>query len=199
MKGIEKITNRIREEAEADAAVVLNEAKAKADEILAGYREQAKLLYEERHEAGLAEAAAAADRKNRNAGLSAKKAILSVKHVLVKDAYKVALQDLLSLPKEDYINLLAKYAVSAASSGTEELMLSAKDKAAIGGKLVEIVNTRLAAEGKTAKIRLSEKEADIQGGLILAENDIAVNCSLEKLVYNLCESMDRSVAGILFG
>ena len=75
MKGIEKITNRIREEAEADAAVVLNEAKAKADEILAGYREQAKLLYEERHEAGLAEAAAAADRKNR-CGFSQAGAIL---------------------------------------------------------------------------------------------------------------------------
>lgn len=199
MKGIEKITNRIREEAEADAAAVIAEANAKAEEILGGYREQAKQLYDELHEAGLAEAAASAERKIRNDQLRSRKATLGIKHVLVKDAYRQAHQEILNLPEEEYLELLTSYAVKASSSGKEKVQLNEKDRARLGEKLIRQVNARLAEAGRPAGLTLDERSVDIDGGLLLTENDISVNCSIDVLVDTLCEKLDRSVAGILFG
>ena len=197
MKGIEKITGRIREEAEADAAAMI--AEAKADGILEGYREQAGKLYAELHEAGLAEAAASAERKNRNDHLQAKKAVLSVKHVLVKDAYRLAHQEILALPDKEYFELLADYAMKASVSGKEQVQLNEKDIARLGQGFVDEVNARLVKAGRTGQLTLDKKPIPIDGGLLLTENDISVNCSIDVLVDRLCEELDRSVAGILFG
>lgn len=199
MKGIEKITGRIIEEAQADAAAVKSEAEAKAAEIKAEYEEQARRIYDERIETGRTEAAAAADRKSRAAILQSRKEILGTKQLLIDRAYGRARQAILKMPEDEYISFLSDKAAAASVSGTEKIVLNPADREKVGGKVISETNRKLSECGKKAEITLSEETVDIPGGLFLKENDISVNCSVDTLM-NICrEEMDSKVAKVLFG
>ena len=199
MKGIEKITGRILDEAKADADAVIAEAEAKAAEILAEYEEQAKRIYDEKIEAGKVDAAAAADRKSRAAILQSRKDILATKQRLIDQAYSNARRAILGMPEEEYIAFLADKAAAASVSGKEAVSLNAADRERVGSRVVSEVNRKLAERGKTAEISLSEETADIPGGLFLKEKDISVNCSVDTLISICREEMDSKVAKVLFG
>ena len=82
-----------------------------------------------------------------------------------------------SLPQAEYIDLLAALAAEN-GSGDEELLLSAKDREAVGPAVVKAANARKAG----AAFRLSEETRETGGGLVLRRGRVELNCSFtEKL------------------
>ena len=177
MNGIEKITQRISADAQAEINRVLGEAKAEAERITAKYKAQADA---EAAELDAKNKKAAAEREERLAGtaqMEARKAALAAKQEMVERAYELALQKLRSLPKEQYTAVLADLLVQASSTGKEEVIFSDKDRREVGQAAVDKANKD---GGK--KLTLSGETRSIQGGFILRSENVEVNCAFDTLV-----------------
>ena len=220
MNGIEKITARIEADCQADVAAILADGQARANKVKAEYAEKAAAQARAAEEAGVQAAQRQLERLERAAQMAAKQACLD-------DAFAGAKQKLLAMDDDQYAALLAKLAVNAAKSGREEIVLSQRDRDRVGAMVVSKANAILAEASApgvagtlkgskagnllsrvvtganallqgTAQLSLSKDTADIEGGLILRDGNVEVNCAFETLLRMLREDMAAQVAGILF-
>ena len=177
MNGIEKITQRIASEAQAEMDRILGDARDEAGRITASYRAQADA--EARELAAKNEKAASQheERLVSAAQMEAHKIQLAAKQEMVEKAYIQALDKLCAMPKEQYVDVLAKLLVEASSSGKEEAVFSKEDREQVGKAAVEKANQ---LSGK--QLRLSEETQPIRGGFILKDKNVEVNCTFETLV-----------------
>ena len=177
MNGIEKITQRIASQAQAEIDGVLEQARDEAARITASYRAQAEA---EARELNAKNEKAAAEREERlvsAAQMEARKRQLAAKQEMLEKAYILALDKLCAMPEEQYVAVLADLLVQASSNGREEAVFSPKDREQVGEKAVAKAN---ALSGK--ELRLSAETQPIRGGFILKDKNVEVNCAFETLV-----------------
>ena len=225
MNGIEKITARIGADTQAEIDRILQDANAQAAAIADRYRSQAQaedadLLAKSQR--------AAAEREERlisAAQMEARKTLLSARQEMVERAYQRALEKLCSLPREQYVELLAAMLVRASSTGREEVMFSPEDQGDAGRAAVARANELLAkasapelplgdgavasflnkvaanvsalAQG-TAMLTVSEEARPIRGGFILRDGRIEINCAFDALIRAEREQTAGAVAKLLF-
>ena len=194
MNGIEKITARIETDAKSEIAEILREGEAKAARIRGDYQAQADAAAKAADAAGKEAAQRQAERLEGAAQMEAKKMILAAKQSCLDEAFDKARQQLLGLPDGQYSDLLAKIAAKASRSGKEEIILSAKDHKRVGAKVVEKANFILG----TGKLTLAGETREMDGGLILRDGQVEVNCAFETQLRVLREDMTAEVAAILF-
>ena len=177
MNGIEKITQRIASDAQAEVDRILGDARDEAGRIAANYRAQADA---EAAELAAKNEKAAAEREERlvsAAQMEARKVQLAAKQEMVEKAYIQALDELCALPEEQYVAILADLLVKASSNGKEEAVFSPEDRERVGEAAVAKANE---LSGK--QLRLSEETQPIRGGFILKDKNVEVNCTFETLV-----------------
>ena len=195
MKGTEKIIAHIQADADAQAAEILARADARCAEIRETYEQKAKEAYAETIRAGVKENQDRLDSMERLANMEGRKAILALKQDMVARSFERAVEKLVALPEAQYVALLSKLAVGASVSGDEEIVLNARDKKAVGDKLIKAANAKLGG----GHLSLAGDTGSFRGGLILRRGNIEVNCTAELLV-DLCrEDMAAELAGVLFG
>ena len=194
MKGTEKIIAHIKADAQAQVDAILAQAEQQCAQIREDYDKKAAELYSEKIRAGVKSCQDAVDSKERIAQMEAKKATLAVKQEMVARSFEKACAQLVNLPEEQYIDFLAALAVKASSTGDEEVILNARDKAAVGEQAVKAANEKLGG----GKLTLSGETGDFAGGLILRRGNVEANCTVELLV-ELCRGeMSAEIAGVLF-
>ena len=194
MKGTEKIIEHIRSDAKAQAEAVLAKAGEEASQIRAEYDKQAAKVYADKIRAGTAACQDRLDSVQRIARMEAKKSLLAVKQEMVESSFGKALDQLVNLPEEKYVGFLASLAAKASVSGGEEIVLNARDRAAVGEAVVKAANEKLGG----GKLRLSERTGDFAGGLILSRGSVEANCTAELLV-ELCKGeLSAEIAERLF-
>lgn len=227
MNGIEKITARIESDTQAEVAAILREGEAKAAEIRAGYEARAEAEARAAAEAGRQAAQSQAQRLEGAANMDAKKMLLSAKQECLDEAFAQAQKTLISLPADQYAELLASMAVKAAKTGREEIILSPRDHDRVGAQVVARANAMLAQNAApelpdeiktsragnllskvvtgastllqgTAMLTLSDETRDMEGGLTLKDGNVEVNCAFETQLRVLRENMAAQVAKILF-
>lgn len=177
MNGIEKITQRIASDAQAEVDRILGDAREEAARITANYREQADAEAQELDAKNERAAAEQEERLISAAQMKASRFLLAAKQEMVEKAYIQALDKLCAMPKEQYVDVLAKLLVEASSSGKEEAVFSKEDREQVGKAAVEKANQ---LSGK--QLRLSEETQPIRGGFILKDKNVEVNCTFETLV-----------------
>lgn len=227
MNGIEKITQRMEDDARRDINEILTAARAQADEITRRCREQA-----DRESAAITARgeSAAAEREKRlesMAEMESRKLVLAAKQEVLDEAFTMALEKLCTLPDEEYIELLAALAVKAARTGREKVIFSQKDRNRVGKAVVTRANDTLARKvaprlpgdltdtkagaildkvvtgasailAGTGMLTLAEETRPIKGGIILSDGDVETNCTFETLVRLQRENISGEVAKILF-
>ena len=142
MKGIEKITQLIQTDAQAEIDSVLSKAREEAEAVAARYQAQAAA---EAAELAVKNEKAAAEREERLvsvAQMEARKVLLAAKQEMVEKAYIRALEKLTSMPEEQYTAVLADLLVEASSNGSEEAIFSQEDRERVGKAAVEKANAR---------------------------------------------------------
>jgi len=221
MNGIDKITQRIGADTQAEIDRILADAAAQAEAAADKFRTQAEA--EDRDLLAKSERAAA-EREERlvsAAQMEARKTLLTAKQEMVERAYQRALEKLRSLPQEQYAELLAALLVRASSTGREEVVFSPEDREGAGKAAVARANELLAKEAApelplgdgvlnkvaagvsafaqgTAMLAVSEETRDISGGFILKDGRIEVNCTFDALVRAEREQTAGEVAKLLF-
>ena len=228
MNGIEKITARIQQDAGGEIAQIRQEAETQAAQIRSQYEAQARAEAEKAAEAGRLAAQQQLERLEGAAEMEGKQRRLAAKQACIDRAFAQAKEKLLSLPEAEYVELLAKLAARSAVTGREQVVLNRRDREAVGQKVVARANQLLAqavapdlpeelkaskAGGiltkvvtgasallqGTAMLSLAPDTAEIQGGLILRDGQVEVNCAFETQLRLLRESLAGQVAQTLFG
>lgn len=195
MKGTEKIIAHIQADANARADAILKQAEEKAAGIRESYEQQAKEAYAEKIRAGVKANQDRLESMDRLAKMEGRKAILALKQDMVNESFALASEKLVNLPEAQYVAFLAKLASAASVTGDEQIVLNARDKKAVGEKVVAAANEKL----PNGRLTLSPDAGDFKGGLILRRENIEVNCTAELLV-DLCrDEMAAELAGVLFG
>ncbi len=194
MKGTEKIIAHIRSDAKEQADAILAQAEQQCASIRADYEKQAKELYREKIRAGTADCQDRVDSMDRIARMEAKKGILALKQQMVSESFDKACDMIINLPKEQYAAFLAKLAAKASATGDEEIILNARDRAAVGEDVVKAANALVSG----GRLSLSAETGSFAGGLILRRGSVEANCTVELLV-ELCRSdMSSEIAKVLF-
>jgi V/A-type H+-transporting ATPase subunit E len=177
MNGIEKITQRITADAQAEIDRVLGAAKEQAAQITARMTAEADAVAAELAAKNEKSAAEHEERLVSAAQMEARKVQLAAKQEMLEKAYELALEKLCAMPAEQYTAVLAELMVKASSTGTEAVIFSAEDREKVGKAAVEKAN---AASGK--QMVLSDETQPIKGGFILKDQNVEVNCTFETLV-----------------
>lgn len=227
MEGIEKITARIAQDAQAEIARLTAETDEKVAAIRAEAAAQAKQEAEDIAAKGRAAAGERLDRLSSAAQMERRKLELAAKQEVLGEAFDLALGKLCSLPEKEYIDLLVRLALEASTTGKEKLVFSPQDRAKVGKQVVsaandalvkarapelpgevakskvgafldKVVHSTTAAITGTGLLTLSEETRNIRGGFILVDGDVEINCAFETLVRLQREKMEKSVAQALF-
>lgn len=227
MNGLDKIIGRIEQDAQAEIDALTARAKADAAAIRADHETQAQELTQTILGKGRQEAQERGRRMESLAALEGRKRILAAKQEMLAKAFDLALEKLLSLPEEQYVELLSDLCVQAALTGREEVIFSERDRDKVGKKVVSRANEKLAQAvapklpdevtsstagailnkvvtagsallAGTGMLTVAQETRPIQGGVILAGDGVEVNCAFETLVRLSRAQLEREVAAILF-
>lgn len=194
MNGIDKITQRIGADTQAEIDRILADAAAQAEAAADKFRTQAEA--EDRDLLAKSERAAA-EREERlvsAAQMEARKTVLAAKQAVMEETYAKALEKLRNLPEARYVEVLTELLLQAAPHGVGEVLFSAQDRETVGQAAVD------AANGKSGgKLTLSGETAPIQGGFILKDGNVEVNCAFDTLVRLQKAETAGQVAQRLFG
>ena len=178
MNGIEKITQRIETDTQAEIDRILGDARAEADDITDRYQAQAT---HEAAELAAKNQKAAAEREERlvsTAQMEARKVGLAAKQEMVEKAYDLALEKLCSMPDEQYVKTVADLLVQAAPNGRGAVIFAPAERERIGEAAVRAANEKLHG----GKLTLAEETRPLKGGFILSDGKVEVNCSFDTLV-----------------
>lgn len=227
MNGIEKITGRIAEDAQKRARDILADAKVQAQSVADNYARHAQSLRSDMLEQAEDQVMVLVERMAGAGELEGRKELLRTKQAVLEETFALALKKLRELPAEEYTALLAGLLVKAAPTGRGEVVMNPADRSKVGKAVVTAANDALAkavapklpetmTQGKlgamlegaatavnaiakgAAMLTLSEETRDIQGGFILKNGQVEVNCALETLVDQEKETLTAEVAGLLF-
>ena len=146
MEGIEKITAKIAQDAQAEIGRLMAETDERVKAIQAEAQAQAQREAGEIEARGKAAASERLERLSSAAQMERRKLELAAKQEVLGEAFALALEKLCTLPEQEYIALLTKLALKASSSGRERLIFSQKDRNKVGKQVVMAVNEALVKE-----------------------------------------------------
>lgn len=227
MNGIEKITARIQQDSQQEIDAILNEARAQAARITEKARAEAQAVGDEVVAQGRKAAAEREDRMASTAQMECRKATLAAKQEVIEEAFQLAHKQLLALPTDQYIALLADLAVRASTTGREKLIFSPTDRAQLGKAVVMAANEKLAKAvapklpdevagsragalldkvvtgasavlNGTGMLTLAEESRPMDGGFILSDGAVEVNCTFDTLIRLQRGALAGEVAKVLF-
>lgn len=227
MEGIEKITAKIAQDAQAEVDRLERETRAQVDEILSQARTQAEKETADTLARGRKAADERLERLQSAAGMERRKLELGAKQEVLGEAFDLALEKLCAMPEEEYVKLLTALVLEASTTGKEQLIFSTKDRAQVGKQVVvaanealasqvapelpesiteskvgafvgKLVNTTAAMVNGTAMLTLSQETREIKGGFIMVDGDVEINCAFETLVRLQREKLEKEVANVLF-
>ncbi len=198
MKGTEKIIGQITQDAKAQAARILAEAREKSAQIGAEHHARAEQMYREKLDEGKRAQAAQKDSAKRLAGMDGKKEILSAKQEMISQVFSRACEMVESMDDAARTAFYTRLALACCVTGEEEIVLNAKDRAAIGETVVAQVNEKRKASGQTASLTLAADSGAFSGGIILRREGIEVNCTTKLLCEAARADLASEVANILF-
>lgn len=193
MNGIERITQRLNADAQAEIDEILDAAKAEVKTIEENYASLARREMEEVYAKQEKTAKEQKERLIRAAQMEARKIILMAKQEMIERAYQKALERLCTLPEKEYTEVLAGLIQQAAPNNKGEVIFSEKDQK-VGKKAVMIVNQR-----NNGSLTVSKMTRSMKGGCIVKNGKIEVNSMFETLVYLQKEETAGTVAEQLFG
>ena len=194
-----KIVFKIQEEAAAEVAAILAEAKNKADVSAKKIIDEAHAKAQEIQEESLLDAKEAAHRQELIAELEARKNSLDSKRQILEEAYNLAAKELAQLTDEKWKKLIIAIVNNASVSGQEKLCVPAKDLPKYKNGFLLEINANLTAKGKKGELVLAEEAAPFADGVLLIGKNSDVDCSFATILQEMRRKTEREVAAILFG
>lgn len=188
----EAIIDKILSDANLKGDAIIGEANEKANEIISLAANQCKdYLYKSKTE--IDRLTLEIDERSRSvAELDARKLLLAVKAQVLDSVYAKTLEKLRNLDKEQYSALIFSMLENAKDG----------DVVAVSEREKDIVTKESLADfakKKGISLTLADKFGDFDGGVIISENGVDNNFTLEVEVALLREQTETKIAKEIFG
>lgn len=194
---LEDILEKIKAQAEEEAANLLKEAQETSEEMEHKASDEARALKEEHLKEAQKKISDEAKRILAMARLQAKRSILEEKQALVDEAFQRAMEKLLSMVPEEKRKVLKNSLLKVVRSGKEVVVPYSVHKDIITKELLEEVNGQLPSSKGSLSLGVPEGDSPM-GGFILREERMIIDCSFESLLKGIREEQEGKVAEILF-
>lgn len=194
---MDKIIDRILEDARADAAATAEAARVKAEEAaraIAGEADRTVARITAQAESDCAEE----HRRGRLiAELQGRKTALALRRQVLDEAYDQALAALLAQKGPKWEALITSVVLEGARTGLEKLRVPAADRELyLSGGLLERLNGALARKGLPGRLTLDDAEA--KSGVVLIGETSDVDGSLEALLNDFRQRSEREIDLLLY-
>jgi V/A-type H+-transporting ATPase subunit E len=220
MTGLSKITDKILDEARAEAAARLAEADAECARINAEYKEKTDKTVNALNATARSEAEDIVSRTRSGEAAMRKNALLKTQGEMIDRAFEIAEKELAELGADERVELMTGLLTAVISAEWEaeqsrddiygdtdegeriyEVMLNPKDRANHGKTVINNFKRRIVGKDMgdiASRVVLSDNTADIEGGIVVKIGSVEINSSVHTLVAGLRSSYEAKVAKILF-
>ncbi len=221
LNGLNKITDKILADAQAEADKILLAADAEAERIGADYAAKAEQIREELSAKAERAGTEWVTRAKSSSGTQKRNLLLSAQSELLDAVFDDTLEEMRNLSVEKYTALLAGLLTAAMLEQMEaehvsrtlygeedsvapecyEVLMNSRDLERCGNAVIEAARRKLMGkipQEKLALLRLSARPVEMGGGLILRYGNIESNCSLDMLFAQLREELESEVSHALF-
>lgn len=188
----EAIIDKILSDANLKGDAIIGEANEKADEIISLAAKQCKdYLYKSKTE--IDRLTLEIDERSRSvADLDARKLLLAAKTQVLDSVYAKTLEKLRNLDKEQYSALI--FAMLENAKDGDVVTVSEREK-----DIVTKESLADFAKKKGISLTLADKFGDFDGGVVISENGVDNNFTLEVEVALLREQTETKIAKEIFG
>ena len=185
---LEQIFAKIKEDAGNEAKAILEMASKEADSIIRSAEEEAAHQKERTVAEASAELEFALHKEVISKKLSIQKEVLRIKKAEIDKCFEDALNILFALNDIRYRELIKNMLSEIHVAEDAEIIFSARDQSRITADFIRSIKPNL-------KMSFSDS---IKGGFILKTSELIMDNSLDNLLGNIRETLEPSVAGILF-
>lgn len=190
---IEKITSAIIDEAQAECEQILNAADTKNRGVITQLKKRIKVETDIAVKNAQEEREQIISRRKSVADIDSKKIILAKKQELINECFEKAVDYIISLEENQYVDFLVR-AGKAAGISEGSLIFNEKERTAIGQRVVDGLNKAI----PDGKFLLADETKKIKGGYMLRKGQIYINNSVEAMVQDKRRELTAGVAEILF-
>ena len=180
------IIDKIIADADESVKKIMSEAKEAADAVIGAAEDKAAKEKARNDKAVAEEKDKVAAKQISGAQMETKKAVLAQKQAILEEVIAEAEKRLCNLGDGEYAEVIGKMLDNIDKGLGTEVIVSERDKA------------RLAAVVGEKGFTLSDKTADISGGLIIRNGDIEYNYSFGSIISIEKEEIQQIAAKILF-
>lgn len=190
---IEKITSVILSDAQQVVDAMQSETKTKCDAIMKEAAEKAAKIKEAAAANGLEEKEKLISRRQSVAKIDGRKLVLSEKQNLISECFDKAVEKIIGLPEDDYLNLMINILKNTGYL-EGQLIFNEKDSKSLGEKVLNLTKENIPG----SKFALSKEVRNIKGGFLLNNGCVYINGTIEGLVADAKEDLIAEVANELF-
>jgi V/A-type H+-transporting ATPase subunit E len=187
-----QITEKIENDARAEAQKILERAAEQEAEVKRGAEAEIKALEDSSRARFEKERPEIFKRREIVARLDVNKLHLGAQRRLINDVFAGALEKLKSLGKDEYTAFFERLLKEAVDSGDEIIDISKGEKF-INKEWIDKFNG-----ANNTRIKISDKRQDFSGGFVLNKGRVCINCSWEMLTQVAQEKLETEVVHRLF-
>lgn len=197
MNGLEKILDKISQDARKEADNILDAAHTKASEIKAESDKKISRECEEINKKALAKVQAIREKSKGTVDLAYRQIILKAKQDLIRETIAASRERLESLSDADYQAFFKELLDNHVPNQDAVLELNERDMRRIPKSVIEDFKQKALKKGAT--VTLSDEPAGIKNGFILDYGGIEENLSFDALIDQNIEYLEDETGRILFG
>ncbi len=196
---LEDIVKKILDDAGKEAKSIFNQYQVEVEHITSNRNNEFEKHEKESRDKIDHEAEEYYKRMVQMAELEMRKECLHVKQQLLTDLFKMVEDRIVSLPKENYQTFISRKIAEYIATGSEEIVISERDKDKITPGLIEKLNLELKEKlREKGQLKLATQYAPIKAGFILKSDNIQLNCSIEALLKQLQGNLETEMIKRLF-
>ncbi|KUK13355.1 MAG: hypothetical protein H5T91_05395 [Synergistetes bacterium] len=189
---LDKIKQKILEDAKREAEKIIKDAEGKKDKILKDAKARAeeivtkaKLQYDELKKREI-------ENKRILAELEVGKQLLAARRKILDEVFDELRSRLEKLGKEDYCAFFERLLKKSVETGKEEVVLGKEEKF-LDGDFFQEINKK-----QGWNLRVSKHRGGFRRGFILSQGDIEVNLSIDAIIRDVKEKWEDIVVRKLF-
>lgn len=195
MPGIDRIYQKIIEDAQAEGKSLVDKASLERDQSFNAQQLQLDSYQEKQLEAAKVEGENILRRSQANRNLEGKKQILSVKQDLITQAFDKAYEKMMKLEGKKVLDLYISLIKSCLNEGENEIILSQQDKLDMGQDILAYFDNNPI---ENTKVLLSSTHISEDRGVIVRNGKIYSNSTFSTLLKYKKSDLDVDVMNILF-
>lgn len=198
MAGVEKIKEKILQDAEIKVNEILEKARLQAKETIEKANQKAVQRVKEISQKSAYETSEKKRIINSIVELEMRKDILTAKQQSIDEVFDKVLERMNNLDDSKYEQVIFNMLIASVESGEEEVVMSEDRVKKLSADFINKVNKALEAAGKKGNIKISDETRNISGGFILKSQGIEINNSFEAVIRLYRDEIEPKVAEIFF-